>query len=315
MARELPSVGVAALVAAAEESDQVRALFTGADDEELDWLLEDPADEPDEDDSPVYPEAVAWRDRWLARQVDRAMRGVVTANVFCKTGRGGGIDPTCGKGGKPGPNTKQRTEQRTESKKEPVIAKAAAQQEAKSKKSAPTEDKPKATSAADKGKQGNVAQEAGKKLKSMEQVESDGYPSKARTGEVSTDNFFKPTRKGEMAEAVYAVDSLHRRTGDKPQSQFVKENSKPATVEISKLKSTQPTIEEAKVVALLGPKGLARLKEDAPADRPVVVKMGGEYYAWDGQHRLAAKQLAGEKKANVHLIDLDAGPAKGKKGK
>jgi hypothetical protein len=100
MARDLPSVGVAALVAAAEESDQVRALMQGADDEELEWLLEEPTPADEDDSAPPYPEAVAWRDRWLARRVDMVMKGVVTANVFCPTGPGGGIKPDCtAKGG------------------------------------------------------------------------------------------------------------------------------------------------------------------------------------------------------------------------
>lgn len=35
-----------------------------------------------------------------------------TDNAFCPTGKGGGVDPTCTSGGKPGPKTKLRTQHR-----------------------------------------------------------------------------------------------------------------------------------------------------------------------------------------------------------
>ena len=47
----------------------------------------------------VLPRLVEWQDRYKA-------------NAFCPTGKGGGVDPTCTSGGKPGPKTKIRTQHR-----------------------------------------------------------------------------------------------------------------------------------------------------------------------------------------------------------
>jgi hypothetical protein len=92
-----------AVVEAAARDEATRRAYTELDEQELGWILEDVGAALGEDPDPTPPSkvATAWRDSWLRQRVDAQVRksaaGLV-ANVFCKTGQGGGIDPTCGAG-------------------------------------------------------------------------------------------------------------------------------------------------------------------------------------------------------------------------
>jgi hypothetical protein len=45
-----------------------------------------------------------------------------------------------------------------------------------------------------------------------------------------------------------------------------------------------------------------------PVDHPIIVKVGGKSYAYDGHHRVTAATLRGEKSIKARFVDLD-GPA------
>lgn len=96
-----PDALIDALIDAAAESDSVRQALAGATGEDLAWLAED-GEVADEDEAPVAADAALWRDGWMAERVRARMTGSTLPpgkvdNTFCKTGQGGGVDPSCGK--------------------------------------------------------------------------------------------------------------------------------------------------------------------------------------------------------------------------
>lgn len=53
------------------------------------------------------------------------------------------------------------------------------------------------------------------------------------------------------------------------------------------------------------PKGQQHASAKVPVDHPTVIEYGGKRYLWDGNHRLTAKVLLGERDADVRLVKLD----------
>jgi hypothetical protein len=55
----------------------------------------------------------------------------------------------------------------------------------------------------------------------------------------------------------------------------------------------------------LVPKG-SRAPGGWPIDEPIVMRLGGTSYLWDGNHRVTASILRGESGGSARVVDLDA---------